>query len=277
MTQALPTTAASAVRAAAFAIPGVEIPNPTATGRDVRRFTAFVHPAIPGGSAVRVYGTQGGESRLVAALQRQGRPSVFPLAASNGHPKMLIVWEGVPTGWGTRSLRVDLVRQRGEDVAVVWSTADVFPEGLMARQWRLQNGEVRVRYELHYPGWIPGCEAQTEQEDVFRPSPDAERFVRVSLRQHNAWHRTLHQAVAGLLEALASGDRVQLAALVPDPKLREQLPARLERALACDAAQGPEPTTVSVAASAGEQGPWALTFRRRGAQWRLTSAAPVLE
>jgi hypothetical protein len=87
----------------------------------------------------------------------------------------------------------------------------------------------------------------------------------------------LHQAVAGLLEALASGDRVQLAALVPDPKLREQLPARLERALACDAAQGPEPTTVSVAASAGEQGPWALTFRRRGTQWRLTSAAPVLE
>jgi hypothetical protein len=231
----------------------------------------------PGASAVRVYGTQDGESRLVAALQRQGRPSLFPLAGSNGHPMMLIVWEGVATGRGTRSLRVDLVRQRGEDVAVAWSTADLFPEGLMARQWRVQNGEVRVRYELRYPGWIPGCEAQTEQEDVFRASPDAERFVRVGGRQHNAWHRALHQAVAALLEALTSGDRAQLAALVPDPKLREQLPAGLERALACDAAQGPDPATVSVAATAGDRGPWSLIFRRRGGQWRLTAAAPVLQ
>ncbi|MGH7313808.1 MAG: hypothetical protein ACREJV_11585, partial [Candidatus Rokuibacteriota bacterium] len=231
----------------------------------------------PGGSAVRVYGTQDGESRLVAALQRQGRPTLYPLSGSNGRPAVLIVWEGMPTGRGTRALRVDLVRQRGDDVAVVWSTAELFPEGLMARQWRVQGGEVRVRYELRYPGWTPGCEGQTEQEDVFRAGPDADRLVRASVRQHNAWHRALHQAVAGLVEALAADDGARLAALVPDPKLREHLPPRLERAPACDAPDGPEPVTVSVAATAGDHGPWSLIFRRGGGQWRLTAATPVLE
>jgi len=231
----------------------------------------------PGGGAVRVYGAQGGESRLVTAHQRQGRPTLYPLSGPNGRTAVLIVWEGVPTGRGTRALRVDLIRQRGDDVAMVWSTAELFPEGLMARQWRVRGAEVRLRYELHYPGWTPGCESQTEQEDVFRPGPDADRFVRVSLRQHHAWHRALHQAVAGLVEALASGDRAQLAALVPDPRLREQLPPRLERAPACDAPDGPEPVTVSVAATASDHVPWTLLFRRRGGQWRLTAATPVLE
>ena len=231
----------------------------------------------PGGSAVRVYGTQEGEARLVATHQRQGRPTLYPLSGLNDRTAVLIVWEGVATGRGTRALRMDLVRQRGDDVTLVWSTADLFPEGLMARQWRVRGAEVRVRYELHYPGWTPGCEAQTEQEDVFRPGPDADRFVRTSLRQHNAWHRALHQAVAGLVQALAASDRAQLAALVPDPRLREQLPPRLERAPVCDAPDGPEPVTVSVAATAGDQGPWTLMFRRSGGQWRLTAATPVLE
>src|SRR3989304_6300112 len=53
LTQALPTTAASAVRAAALAIPGVEMPNPTAMGREVCSFTALAHAEIPGGSAFR--------------------------------------------------------------------------------------------------------------------------------------------------------------------------------------------------------------------------------
>jgi hypothetical protein len=231
----------------------------------------------PGGSTVRVYGAQGGESRLVAAYQRQGRPTLYPLAEPNGRATALIVWEGRPTGWGTRALRVDLVRQRGDDVAVVWSTADVFPEGLMARHWRVRGAEVRVRYELHYPGWIPGCESQMEQEDVFRPGPDADRFVRSGVRQHNAWHRTLHQAVGRLVDAVAAGDSVRLAALVPNARLREQLPPQLERAAACDAPDGPEPVTVSVAATGPEHGPWTLTFRRSGGQWRLTAATPVLE
>jgi hypothetical protein len=147
----------------------------------------------------------------------------------------------------------------------------------MARHWRVRGTEVRVRYELRYAGWIPGCDAQTEQEDVFRLTTGADRLVRTPLRQHNAWHQALHRAVAGLVEAMATSDRVQLAALVPDRRLREQLPPRLERAPACDAPDGPEPVTVSVAATAGDDGPWTLLFRRRGGQWRLTAAAPVLE
>jgi hypothetical protein len=240
-------------------------------------FGAFQLSEGPGGSTVRVYGTQGGEVRLVTAHQRQGRPTLYPLSGTNGQIAVLLVWEGVATGRGTRTLRVDLVRQRGEDVALVWSTAEVFPDGLMARQWRVRGAEVWIRYELHYPGWTPGCQDQTEQEDVFRPAPGADRFVRVSVRQHNAWHRALHQTVASLVEALASGDRTRLATLVPNQKVREQLPASLERAAACDAPDGPEPVTVSVAATAGDQGPWTLVFRRSGGQWRLAAAAPVLE
>lgn len=231
----------------------------------------------PGGSAVRVYGTQGGEARLVTAHQRQGRPTLYPLSGTNGQAAVLIVWEGVATGRGTRALRADLVRQRGDDVTLVWSTAELFPEGLMARQWRVRGAEVWIRYELHYPGWTPGCQGQTEQEDVFRLAPDADRFVRAGVRQHNTWHRTLHQAVVGLVEALASGDRARLAALVPNQRVREQLPVRLERAPVCDAPDGPDPVTVSVAATAGEQGPWTLLFRRSGGQWRLAAATPVLE
>jgi hypothetical protein len=231
----------------------------------------------PGGSAVRVYGAQGGENRLVAAYQRQGRPTLYPLAEPNGRTGALIVWEGKLTGWGTRALRVDLVRQRGDDVAVVWSTAERFPDGLMARHWRVRGTEVRVRYELHYPGWIPGCESQMEQEDVFRLGPDPDRFVRSGVRQHNAWHRTLHQAVAELVEALAAGDSARVATLVPNARVREQLPPRLELAAACDAPDGPEPVTVSVAATAQDHGPWTLLFRRSGGQWRLTAATPVLE
>jgi hypothetical protein len=229
----------------------------------------------PGGSSVRVYGTQDGESRLISAHQRQGRPTLYPLPGLNGQAAVLVVWEGVPTGRGTRALRVDLVRQQGDDVILAWSTAKLFPEGLHARQWRVRGGELRVRYELQYPGWTPGCEAQTEQEDVFRLQAD--RLVRTSAREHNAWHRALHGAVAGLEQALASGDRAKLSALVPDPKVREQLPPRLEGAPVCDAPDGPEPVTVSVAATAADQEPWALMFRRTGGQWRLTAAAPVLE
>ena len=28
-----------------------------------------------------------------------------------------------------------------------------------------------IRYELRYPGWKPGCDVQSEQEDTYRVSP----------------------------------------------------------------------------------------------------------
>lgn len=230
----------------------------------------------PGASSLRVYGVGRGGPQLLSALRRPGRPLVYPVPPVGGQAGFLVVWEGLPSGRGTRALRLDLVRERGEDMAVVWTSAGAFPDGLLVREWRVRGDEVRVRYELHYPGWTPGCEPQTEQEDVLRVSPDGTALARVRRRQYNPWHLSLHRAVSGLLDALAAGDRTTLATLVPDPRVRQQLPTDLAREPACDAPDAPDPAAVSVAAVAAER-PWALTFRRSGGQWRLTAATPVLQ
>ena len=230
----------------------------------------------PAASSLRVYGALRGEPQLLAALHRQGRPLVYPLPLGTGPGGFLVVWEGVATGRGTRALRLDLVRERGREIVATWSSAGEFPEGLMVRDWRVRGSEVRLRYELHYPGWIPGCQPQAEQEDVLRLAADGAALTRVSRRQYHAWHVVLHRAVNDLLEALATGDGTALARLVPDARLREQLPAGLAREPACDAPDAPEPAAVSVAAVADER-PWALTFRRTGGEWRLTAATPVLQ
>jgi hypothetical protein len=245
----------------------------------VGRFTvgAFQLGDGPSGSSVRVYGASAGEPQLLVTFQREGRPTVHMLPAAGERAVFLVVWEGVPTGRGTRTLRLDLIHELGDDAAVVWSTANLFPEGLTAREWRIRGGEVRIRYELHYPGWTPGCEPQTEQEDILKVAADGSGVARVSRRQHHGWHQALHRAVEGLLAALADGNRAALAALVPDNQVLQTLPPRLQREAACDAPDAPEPGAVSVAASAGEGGPWTLTFRRSGGQWRLTSATPVLQ
>ncbi|MBI3636170.1 MAG: hypothetical protein HY216_08150 [Candidatus Rokubacteria bacterium] len=225
---------------------------------------------------VRVYGRLGADAALLATLQREGRPTVYALPrAPGGMPHFLVAWEGAPSGRGSRALRLDLVRQRGDGVETAWSLGDG-DEPLMARAHRVSpRGEVEVRYELHYPGWTPGCDRQTEQEDVYRLAP-AGTFARVSRRQLNPWHQALRQAAARLFAALAGGDRGALASVVPDASLRSRLPASLAPEPACDAADGTNPTAASVAA-ADARGPWALTFRQRGGRWHLTAATPVLE
>jgi hypothetical protein len=226
------------------------------------------------GNSVRVYGPLRDEAALLATLYREGRPSVTPLAGVDA-PQFFATWEGALSGRGTRPLRIDLVRAHADGVRVTWSTAALFPDGLYARAWSVQAAEVRVRYELHYPGWTPGCEGQTEQEDVYRTVPAQGTLTRVSRRQHNAWHRDLHAVVTRLFGALADGDAPTLAALVPDAALRARLPA-LEPEPACDAAD-PGRETVSIAATAPDRRPWSLTFRRAGPRWRLVAAAPVLQ
>jgi hypothetical protein len=244
----------------------------------VGRFTvgAFALGDGPTGSSVRIYGATGNEPQLLATFQREGRATVYELPKAGDRAAFFVIWEGVPTGRGTRTLRMDLVHELGDAAAVVWSTANLFPEGLTARDWRIRGGEVRIRYELHYPGWTPGCEPQTEQEDILKVSPDGKGVARIGRRQHHAWHLALHRTVEGLLAALAEGNRAALATLVPDNQLLKTLPPRLQREAACDAPDAPEPVAVSVAAT-GEGGPWTLTFRRTGGQWRLTSATPVLQ
>lgn len=230
----------------------------------------------PGGNAVHVYGPLGGEPALLTILARDARPTVYRAAAArDGSPQFLIAWEGAASGRGTYGLRLDLARQRADTVRIVWTTADVFPDGLVARSYSVRAGQLAVRYELRYPGWTPGCEGQTEAEEVFRLSPGGDGFTRVSRREHNAWHRDLHASVARVFEALRAGDRSALAALVLDQDLVHRLPPRLRPEPACDAPDGANPERVSVAAS-GEREPWQLTFRRSGTRWRLSAASPVI-
>ena len=139
----------------------------------------------------------------------------------------------------------------------------------------MRGGDLRIRYEVRYPGWAPGCEGQTEQEDVYRlVAPGG--VTRVARQEHDAWHRDLHAAVERLTLALAARDDAALAALVPDRALRGRLPAGLRPEPSCDARESGGGEAVSVAAVADRQ-PWALTFRQTGARWRLIGATRVLQ
>lgn len=237
---------------------------------------AFQLSDAPGANTVRVYGRFRGEPALLTTLHGAGRPSVYPLApAPDGAPQFLAAWEGEASGRGTRALRLDLVRQDGDGVRVVWSTASLYADGLLARWYSARGAEIRVRYELRYPGWTPGCTRQTEIEDAFRQAPDTGIFARVHRTYHDAWHRELHTTVARLFDARAAGDQTALARFVPDSAVRRILPAALAPEPACDAVEGGStPRSVSVAATA-ERVPWGLMFRRAGDGWRLTRAAPV--
>jgi hypothetical protein len=228
------------------------------------------------GNSVRVYGRFHGEPALLAALDHGGRPQLHPLPRSGGASQFLVVWEGDRSGYGTRALRIDLLRREREHVRTVWSTAELFPDGLAARRHTVRAQEIRLRYVQPYPGWSPGCEGQTEWEDVYRLTANASGFVRADRRQFNAWHREMRAVAARVFAALADGDARALGDVVPDAALRARLPARLRPEPACDAAEGPAPVTASVAATTEEQRPWSLVFRRVGARWRLTGAAPVL-
>ncbi len=236
---------------------------------------AFVLDDRSGGNSVRVYGRLTGDGpALLTAFYREGRPSVALLPAVR-EGAFVVAWEGFPSGWGTRPLRVELLRRVGDGVRVAWSTAELFTEGLRARSWSVRGGDVRIRYELRYAGWAPGCAGQTEQEDVYRVTPVAV-VTRVARQEHDAWHRDLHATVDRLMTALGARDEATLATLVPDRALRTQLPAALRPEPSCDAREGAAGESVSVAASADGQ-PWTLMFRRQGPRWRLTGATRVLQ
>ncbi|HXU87434.1 MAG TPA: hypothetical protein VFQ62_01145 [Methylomirabilota bacterium] len=225
------------------------------------------------GNSVRVYGPLREESALLATLYRDGRPTLHSLPPGADGPQFIAAWEGSLSGRGTRELRIDLLRAHADGVRVAWTTASLFPDGLYARAYVVRPPEIRIRYELHYPGWIPGCEGQTEQEDVYRVVPGPAAVTRVGRQQHNPWHRELHAAVSNLFAALAAGDESAIASLVPDRDLRARLPA-LAADPACDAADGTR-ESVSIAATGPERRPWSLTFRRAGVRWRLTGASVV--
>ena len=243
------------------------------------RMTVGTFQLVEGGpgNSVRVYAEAHGEAQLQHAFVRDGQPALYPLGAGGLTPALIVAWEGWPANAGVRLLRLELLRPRADDVTVVWDTAPLYPEGLFARDWGIRGNELRIRYELRYPGWSPGCESQTEQEDLYRLAPDGATLTRVARRQYNAWHQALHRSVSGLFAALAAGDRASLATLVPDAGLRRRLPATLAAEPVCDAPDAAaDPGAVSVAAVESERRPWALTWRRAGTRWHLVSATPVL-
>lgn len=231
-----------------------------------------------GNSTVRVYGRLRDEAALLTTLAREGRPTLYPLPSGPaGAVQFLVAWEEAASSSGTRPLRLELARQHTDGVRVLWSTADVYSGPLLARSYAVRGAELRLRYELRYPGWVPGCEGQTEQEDVYRLVPAAGTYARVSHRRFDAWHRDLRASAARLFTALASDDRRTVAALVPDARLRERLPARLEPEPVCDAPSSPRAEQVAVAASDARRSPWTLTFQRGEAgRWRVTAASRVI-
>ncbi|MBI2216521.1 MAG: hypothetical protein HYU51_04410 [Candidatus Rokubacteria bacterium] len=238
---------------------------------------AFQLAGTPVGNSVRVYGRLDGEAALLVTFTRAGRPSVLALRQGGAKAaRFLMTWEGPPTGRGTRPLRMELAHPQGDGVRVTWSTAQLFPDGLLARGWSVRGSEIRVRYEVQYPGWTPGCDGQTEQEDVYRVGSGGASVTRVARRLINPWHREFRGAVARLFDAVAAGNGNALAGLVPDAAMRRLLPPSLAPEPACDARETIGPERVSVAARDAER-PWQLTFQRGPAGWRLVSAMPVLQ
>ena len=227
------------------------------------------------GNSVRVYGKLRDEVGLLATMYRDGRPGAYPLPSAGDAPQFMATWEGGVSGRGTRPLRLDLVQVHADGVRVTWSTASAFPEGLYVRAWSLRGPELRLRYELHYAGWTPGCEGQAEQEDVYRIVPAQGTVTRLSRHEHNAWHRELRAVVQRFFTALRAREEAALAAVVPDRDLRARLPA-LSPEPACDAADAAR-GTVSIAATTEDHRPWTVTFRRVGGSWRLSAASPVLQ
>src|SRR5262245_30832105 len=101
-------------------------------------------------NSLRVYGLLRGEPAVLTTLYREGRPSLHG-GGADGAP-VVVAWEGTISGWGTRPLRVEVLRRDADGMRVAWSTADVFPDELLVRTWTLRGSDLRVRYELHYPG-----------------------------------------------------------------------------------------------------------------------------
>ena len=237
---------------------------------------------VEGSGSLRLYAGTGPGAALAAASTHDGLldARVWP-AGPDRVARVFAVWSGPPTAHGVRSLHAELWegRDRGR-VERAWTTATQWPEGLRVTDWRTQAGELVVRYEPPYPGWKPGCAEQFEHEDHYRLT--AAGGLALGRRQiANGWHRELGAAADRLFEALAAEDARALGQLVPAPTLRARLPRRLVPEPVCEQAGPAGPRgPVTVAATElrdGRRVPWALTWMRGPAGWRLQTAVPVLE
>jgi len=234
------------------------------------------------GNSIRLYGRSDGAAALIEAWREDGVPEVFPWPSprAGDAAAFLAAWSEAPTGWGSRPLRLTLWRVRGRTPSATWQSAALYPDGLWASQLAVKGETVFIHYELRYPGWKPGCDVQSEQEDTYRVEPGTGSLTLVKRQLFNGWHRELQAAVTRLFAALEKGDTRGLTGLVPAAGVRKKLPAGLAAEAACDV-QNPDTSRVAqVAASApGENGrrvAWTLWWGRSESGWRLSDAAPVL-
>ncbi len=237
---------------------------------------------VEGSGSLRVYAGTGPGAALAASSTQDGLldARVWP-PGPDRVARVFAVWSGPPAAHGERALHAELWEGRDHDrVTRAWTTATQWPDGLRVTDWRTQAGELVVRYEPRYPGWKPGCAEQFEHEDHYRLV--AAGGLALARRQvANAWHRELGAAADRLFRALAEDDARALGLLVPAPALRARLPKRLGPEPVCEQAGPAGPRgPVTVAATElrdGRRVPWALTWTRGPAGWRVQTAAPVLE
>jgi hypothetical protein len=232
-------------------------------------------------SSLRVYARTALGPGLVRAAVRDAVPDILDWPAGpRGEAQFLVRWTGPSSGRGSRAFGFDLWRRQGrDDVVLAWSTDDRFADGLWVTRVAVRPGEIRLRYELRYPGWKPGCEGQTEQDDVYRPALKSDGLTLGRREVVNGWHRDVQAAAARLFAALAAGDARVLRELVPDAGTRGRLHPGLVLETACDArAPGGSDTVIMAAAEmgGGRAVPWSLTWTRSPRGWRLTRAVPVL-
>ena len=237
---------------------------------------------VEGSGSLRVYAGTGAGAALAASSTQDGLldARVWP-GGPDRVARVFAVWSGPPAAHGERALLAELWEGREHDrVERAWTTATQWPEGLRVMDWRTQAGELVVRYEPRYPGWKPGCAEQFEHEDHYRLTSAGGLAL---ARRHvaNGWHRELGAVADRLFRALAEADVRALGQLVPAPALRARLPRSLVPEPVCEqlGPAGPRgPVTVAATElRAGRRVPWALSWTRGPAGWRIQTAAPVLE
>lgn len=238
-------------------------------------FVASVRPLERGeGSSVRFYLPRGGRYTVGHVVQRDASPLIREMPPAGGNSaQLLLVWLGARSGQETVPASLELVRLSGETGRTVWSSRELFPDGLDVFDLSIGAEEVTVRYPGPYAGRKPGCKGQTERIDTFRYDRVKETMVLGTRRQTNGWHQELYEGtVHPLLDALKRGSASRLATLVPSAELRRRLPAGLELLSVCDESEPPSSPTevhISVEPSSGQPSPLTLLFKKSQRGWVL--------